>query len=101
MVAWSSSAQRVFRAPSAREPPKFTSRGLHSGDAKPRSGWNLYSGLKRSYFRHGLRPGSKPNPYEIVPATGKIGMGEAWKTRDLRLGRDVAIKISAQYSFTV
>jgi serine/threonine protein kinase len=56
--------------------------------------------LKRSCFHHGLRPGSKPNPYEIVPATGKIGMGEVWKARDPRLGRDVAIKISAQQLFT-
>jgi serine/threonine protein kinase len=43
-----------------------------------------------------LRPGDKLGPYEIVSAIGKGGMGEVWKARDPRLGRDVAIKVSAQ-----
>jgi eukaryotic-like serine/threonine-protein kinase len=43
-----------------------------------------------------LKPGSKLGPYEIVAAIGKGGMGEAWRARDPRLGRDVAIKVSAQ-----
>jgi serine/threonine protein kinase len=43
-----------------------------------------------------LKPGAKLGPYEIVAAIGKGGMGEVWKARDPRLGRDVAIKVSAQ-----
>jgi Tol biopolymer transport system component/tRNA A-37 threonylcarbamoyl transferase component Bud32 len=43
-----------------------------------------------------LSPGERLGPYEIVSAIGKGGMGEVWKARDPRLGRDVAIKISAQ-----
>jgi eukaryotic-like serine/threonine-protein kinase len=43
-----------------------------------------------------LKPGAKLGPYEIVSAIGKGGMGEVWKARDPRLGRDVAIKVSAQ-----
>src|SRR5216683_6986034 len=43
-----------------------------------------------------LQPGAKLGPYEIVSAIGRGGMGEVWKARDTRLGRDVAIKISAQ-----
>src|ERR1700755_2567439 len=43
-----------------------------------------------------LKPGSKLGPYEIVSTIGKGGMGEVWRARDSRLGRDVAIKVSAQ-----
>jgi serine/threonine protein kinase len=43
-----------------------------------------------------LSAGAKLGPYEIVSAIGKGGMGEVWRARDPRVGRDVAIKISAQ-----
>src|SRR5580658_3382237 len=43
-----------------------------------------------------LKPGDKLGPYEIVSPIGKGGMGEVWRARDPRLGRDVAIKVSAQ-----
>ena len=43
-----------------------------------------------------LTPGAKLGPYEILARIGKGGMGEVWRARDPRLGRDVAIKISAQ-----
>src|SRR5579862_3576916 len=43
-----------------------------------------------------LSPGEKLGVYEIVAVIGKGGMGEVWKARDPRLGRDVAIKVSAQ-----
>src|ERR1700683_2653929 len=43
-----------------------------------------------------LSPGDHLGPYEIVSPLGKGGMGEVWKARDPRLGRDVAIKVSAQ-----
>lgn len=43
-----------------------------------------------------LKPGAKLGPYEIVSPLGKGGMGEVWRARDPRLGRDVAIKVSAQ-----
>jgi eukaryotic-like serine/threonine-protein kinase len=44
----------------------------------------------------GVKPGDKLGAYEIVSAIGKGGMGEVWRARDPRLGRDVAIKVSAQ-----
>src|ERR1039458_2344877 len=43
-----------------------------------------------------LAPGTKLGPYEIVAAIGQGGMGEVWRSTDSRLGRDVAIKVSAE-----
>ncbi len=40
-----------------------------------------------------LSPGSKLGPYEIVAPIGAGGMGEVYKARDPRLGREVAIKV--------
>ena len=42
-----------------------------------------------------LAPGAKLGPYEIVAALGAGGMGEVYRARDPRLGREVAIKILA------
>jgi eukaryotic-like serine/threonine-protein kinase len=40
-----------------------------------------------------LAAGSKLGPYEIVAPIGAGGMGEVYRARDTRLGRDVAIKV--------
>jgi serine/threonine protein kinase/Tol biopolymer transport system component len=40
-----------------------------------------------------LSAGARLGPYEILSAIGAGGMGEVWRARDTRLGRDVAIKV--------
>ncbi len=40
-----------------------------------------------------LTPGSRLGPYEIVGQIGAGGMGEVYRARDPRLGREVAIKV--------
>ena len=39
-----------------------------------------------------MQPGTQLGHYEIVSALGKGGMGEVWRARDSKLGREVAIK---------
>jgi eukaryotic-like serine/threonine-protein kinase len=40
-----------------------------------------------------LAPGTRLGPYEVLSMVGAGGMGEVYRARDTRLGRDVAIKI--------
>src|SRR6185312_104454 len=43
-----------------------------------------------------LAPGTNLGPYEILSLLEAGGMGEVYRARDSRLGRDVAIKLSAE-----
>ncbi len=44
-----------------------------------------------------LEAGTKLGPYEVVSPLGAGGMGEVYRARDTRLGREVAIKVLPQH----
>jgi serine/threonine-protein kinase len=43
-----------------------------------------------------LAAGDKLGPYEIIAPIGAGGMGEVYRARDSRLGRQVAIKVARE-----
>ncbi len=45
-----------------------------------------------------LVPGSRVGPYEVLSLLGEGGMGQVYRGRDPRLGRDIAIKVLAKDS---
>src|SRR5713226_4678246 len=40
-----------------------------------------------------IAAGTRLGPYEVISPLGAGGMGEVWRARDPRLGREVAIKV--------
>ena len=44
-----------------------------------------------------IQPGTRLGPFEVTALLGAGGMGEVFRARDTRLGRDVAIKVLPQH----
>src|ERR1700693_4954351 len=43
-----------------------------------------------------MTPGTRLGAYEVLAPLGAGGMGEVWRARDTRLGREVAIKLLSE-----
>ena len=56
-------------------------------------------GEAESYnVRHVLPAGSTIGPYEVISLLGEGGMGQVYRARDSRLGRDIAVKVLSKDS---
>jgi eukaryotic-like serine/threonine-protein kinase len=97
-------AEALEKAPASR--PEFLAEAC-GGDAALRAevesllrandqaGRFLDSGARLPMSSQRLDPGTRLGPYEILSLLGAGAMGEVYRAHDVRLGREVAIKVLA------
>ena len=56
-----------------------------------------WQGNPKRWSDVGLHAGTKLGPYEILAPLGAGGMGEVYRARDSRIGRDFAVKVMPNY----
>jgi TolB-like protein/Flp pilus assembly protein TadD len=68
-------------------------RLLQVADETPEGFLSMASHAEAAPAEPYITPGQRLGPYEVIAPLAAGGMGEVWKARDTRLGRDVAVKV--------